>query len=455
MRTYAMNTFMKLIYTLFIALMLTPCIGAVQARSLMYDCPDINNPSKQTLGQIYQGYDGWFFKDVDFKQNYLLAPETLSYLKRFNDALAAKGVQLVFMPLVSKSIMVYDKLTPEDIARLDYNYDEVAQSYKSFIQQLSNADILVPDLLTPIEKYKGDMADLIFKIDHHWTPEGAMQDAKVIAELIKQDPAYESLPKIETTYTKLDEPLIVPSSMHVEASRLCTTPIPSESLNIYDFTTVTEKNADALFVDDASASQIVLVGTSFSSVNNFKFRDFLEHKTKLGVTNYSIPGGELYISLISYLSSPYFKDEKPQYLIWESPSKYNYNELHASSLRQIIPSVYGTCSGENLLVETSLSLDETTTQKPLFDGLNDMKLMGNDYYLNLTTDNLIFNKFTLNLEYDDGDGEWFNMDHSGRYKNHGDFYLELSEDIESNLSHITIENTSEVPTNLTVKICKK
>jgi len=426
-----------------------------QAKDVLYSCPDINNTSKQTLGQIYQGYDGWFFKDIDFKQNYLLSPETLSYMKRFNDALREKEIELIFLPLVSKAIMGYDKITPDDIQSLDYNYDEVVNSYTQFVDQLKNNGIKVPDVLTPIKNYnQNNLDDLIFKIDHHWTPEGAMQTAEVIADMIKQGANYTSYPKIETQFKKLPDPLVVPSTMQVEAQNLCADKIPSEQLNIYDFEVIAEKTEDALFGDSDTPAPIALIGTSFSSVNNFKFRDFLENKSNLETVNHSIPGGELYISVISYLTSPFFTQDKPQYIIWESPSKYNYNDAPAPFFRQMIPAVYGDCSGDKIIATNQIKLGGKGTES-LFNDLDDKKLTGNQYYLRLETTNPIFTKFTLNIDYNDGDGEWFNMDQSGRYKNNGLFYIELSDDIETNLSSITIDNIDMITTQLNAKICSK
>ena len=425
-----------------------------QAKDLLYSCPDINNTSKQTLGQIYQGYDGWFFKDIDFKQNYLLSPETLSYMERFNSALNAKDIDLIFLPLVSKAIIGYDKITSEDIQKLDYNYDAVIASYNQFVSQLSDANILVPDILSPVQQYnKNDLDDLIFKVDHHWTPEGAMQTASVIANMIKQNEAYANYPKIKTTYKKLDDPLTVPSSMYVEAQNLCLDKIPSEQLDIYDFEITTENNADALFGGNDEPAPIALIGTSFSSVNNFKFREFLEYQTGLETVNHSIPGGELYISMISYLSSSFFTQDKPKYIIWESPSKYNYNNAPSPYFRQMIPSIYGECKSDKIVAENTLNLKEKS--QLLFNDLDDKKLTGNQYYLYIQSTNPVFSKFTLDMNYNDGDGEWFNMDQTGRYKNNGVFYIELSDDIETYLSKIEIENTDNIPTQLNAKVCSK
>lgn len=443
-------------YKIFIATILVVLHSISMAKSddILYDCPYINDVSRQTLGQIYQGYDGWFFKDVDFKKNYILSPKTVSFINRFNKALAHHNIELIFLPLVSKSIIGYGKITQYDIHDLDYNHDAVVKSYNDFINQLKNIDVTAPNLLSKIKNYnQNNLDDLVFKIDHHWTPEGSRQTAQVIANIIKNNENYADYPKIKITYKKLKDPLNMPSNMRAEVQNLCTDKIPNEKLNIYDFEILSEKNENALFGDGHQAP-IALIGTSFSSVNNFKFRNFIEYETKLKTVNYSIPGGELYTSIISYLSSEFFENEKPKYIIWESPSKYNYNNLTGPHFRQMIPAIYGDCLGDKVMAENKIVLSSSKTGI-LFKELKRKKITGNQYYLRIETSNPIFNKFTLDIEYEDGDGEWFNMDQSNRYRNNKVFYIELSDDIESHLSSIVIENTAMIGTQLNAKICNK
>ena len=49
----------------------------------LFNCPDLHNQQKLTIGEMTQGTDGWFFRmGGDLRQDFLLSQETAQYLRR-------------------------------------------------------------------------------------------------------------------------------------------------------------------------------------------------------------------------------------------------------------------------------------------------------------------------------------------------------------------------------------
>ena len=235
----------------------------------------------------------------------------------------------------------------------------------------------------------------------------------------------------------------------------CNSEIPRESSNIYDFEYAVEASADALFGDDASIPSIALVGSSFSAVKDYYFNDFLEDELSASIANYAIGGGGLYTAIVSYLSSNDFIENKPKYLIWEVAGRYDLNQDGDAYFRQMIPSVYGECRAKDTLANTTISLSANDKPNILLEALETLNVTGSDYYFQFKTDEKALSKFKIEFEYEDGDGEYFEVDRGGRYINSGHFFVELSKDINSKLSRVTIENPKQVEAKLDVKLCRK
>ena len=89
------------------------------------------------------------------------------------------------------------------------------------------------------------------------------------------------------------------------------------------------------------------------------------------------------------------------------------------------------------------------------EALETLNVTGSDYYFQFKTDEKALSKFKIEFEYEDGDGEYFEVDRGGRYINSGHFFVELSKDINSKLSRVTIENPKQVEAKLDVKLCRK
>ena len=59
-------------------------------------------------------------------------------------------------------------------------------------------------------------------------------------------------------------------------------------------------------------------------------------------------------------------------------------------------------------------------------------------WLTFHSDNRGLANFTIEMEYADGDGEWFVVDRRENYNNAGRFFVELSDEITSELTQVKL-----------------
>ena len=430
--------------------------GAAHARGkVAFECPDLHNEKKRSIEPLFQGYDGWFFRDNDLKMDFSISPETTLYFKRLNEALQAKGTKLIMVPLLSRALMAPDMINHEDPWQENYDPELAKLSYTELVDDLRDADISVISMLSLSSIYeKNDPYLYNFKRDIHWKPEGARVVAQIVAENLTKISGYDALTKT-TTVSKEREQVGRAGTITEELQKLCKGDVQAESFKPYKSERVIAQSADALFGSDSSSTPVALVGTSFSAVDEFNFLPFIEEFSKLEVANFSIAGGGMFTSVISYLSSPFFQEHVPPVMIWETQSVYNFNKGSESLFRQLIPAVQGACSGNLVVASNKIELKGDDDSSILLNDLKSRGINGTDYYVHIVSDNLGFKQFTLEMDYDNQDGEWFPLDRSDRYDNKGHYYIELSDKISGNLDRITMKDMQNARAKLEVVLCRK
>ncbi|MFA7276765.1 MAG: hypothetical protein WC043_08185 [Pseudobdellovibrionaceae bacterium] len=420
-----------------------------------FDCPDLHNEKKRSIEPLFQGYDGWFFRDNDLKMDFSISPETAGYFGRLNKSLDKKGIKLVFVPLLSRALMAPDQVNHEDIWQENYDVNLARHSYAALVADLEGQGINIISLLPLSETYeKADPYQYNFKRDIHWKPEGAKIVAGIVADNLKKIDGYDSLTKV-TTLSKERAQVGRAGTITEELQKLCKGDIEAEPFKPFEGERVLDQNADSLFGAAETTTPLALVGTSFSAVDEFNFLPFLEEGSKLEVANFSIPGGGMFTSLISYLSSPFFQEHTPPIMVWETQVVYDFNKGTENFFRQAIPAIEGPCAGDNIIAHKKVEL--TGEDKPyiVLDGLKKLGVSGNGYYIHLVSDNLGFKQFTFEMDYENQDGEWFPVDRSDRYDNKGHYYVELSDKISARLDRITMKDVRNTRANLDITLCKE
>lgn len=417
------------------------------ARGEEYRCPFLKDQKHQTLYKMSQGEDGWFFRNsTDFKENFSLSDETSRYLARLVRAFKARGTALVMIPLPVRGMVERDALSDREAAQKNFDPERAQETFTRYIQDLRKTGTYAVDLTDSEESLN---PEYFFKRDIHWTPEGARVTAEKAGAFVKATPEYRNVTPVRYE-TKNIGTKDMKGKIFLELLRLCSSKIPAENIPVYE-TRLQATGADALFgtSDDPS----VLIGTSFSEMEILNFEGFLSQSTGLTIANYAIAAGELFKAMLSYVSSPNFADGHPPFLFWETPGHYNINLDSAKFFRQIIPAIEGECSAKEAVASGQFDVVDGKGGE-LLRIPNAADVSGSDYYLFITTNNIGFVKFSLEMEYSDGDGEWFTVDQSSNYKNHGRYFVELWDDISSSLTSVRLQDTDKQNAKLDIRLCK-
>jgi alginate biosynthesis protein AlgX len=438
---------------------LSSAVAATQAsdasktkQGILFSCPDLHNKDKMTLEPLSQGMDGWFFRtQSDFQEDFGLMDEVTANFTRLQHALQKRGTSLVFMSVPSRGMVAYPWIDKTDIAQNKFSQENALNSYHERLASLQKAGVIAPDIAQAIVgEHAKEASKFFFKRDHHWTSLGARSAAETTGAALKDNPLYKAqkLKKYETKEKAQGE---MKHTVAMEIQRLCLGDIAAEPYPLFD-TVAQTSDEEALFGGEDEGSPSILVGSSYSATEGFNFDGFLMQYTGLNIANYAISGGMLFNAMVSLTNDPAFETMKPPFLFWEAPSVYSLNDNSTAAFRQIIPALNGACKDENALAKGTFNVANgkggIILQVPA-----EKKAHGSSYYLVIDTTSRALTKFTLEMEYDDDDGEWFPVDRSSRFNNAGRFFIELSDEIDSNLVHVSIDGVGNVKTTLTTRLC--
>lgn len=431
------------------------CLAAPAWAQGPYNCPDLTNKEKITLDEMTQGKDGWFFRVTrDLSSQLIVTPEVEQLFARLSKALERRGTLLVLSPVPPRAAVerkFLDENNPEQAA---FSPEKAEKNYLNVTRSLARAGVMIPNLLET-EPAPMDMPSdkpFFFRRDRHWTPYGSRAVAAKIGETIKSSKFYEGI-----TPSKYETKIISESgwkpNMALEIQRLCAETIPPEPYERFETQQIVGDDANALFGDESGGNPAVLVGSSFSAVQEYNFDGFLMEATGVEVANHAISAGSQFNAITSYVSAPAFETAKPPFIIWEMPHLIDISQSALVMFRQIIPATYGACSAENALATSKITIRNGAAMH-LMDVPAEKKITGTGYYLFITSPNLGLAKFTLQFEYDDGDGEWFTVDRSQHFENSGRFFVELSDEIEGNLTSLSVDGLPNINADMEVRLCK-
>ena len=110
--------------------------------------------------------------------------KTIDLLKKFDEVLASKGIRLT-VTMVPIKMRVYSEFLPNDTKLNEYtntNYDRMLGNLKA--QNINAADLNTAFLASGSRT--GD-TPLLFRLDSHWTPTGAMVAAEAVKKSLESD----------------------------------------------------------------------------------------------------------------------------------------------------------------------------------------------------------------------------------------------------------------------------
>jgi alginate O-acetyltransferase complex protein AlgJ len=252
------------------------------------------------------GRDGWLFTSEETRAvpsaNKLAA--AVDRIRAVRDALQARGVDLVLLPLPAK-------IDVEQAHAPDAALSDAMQTLDSdFLTALKAAGVTA---LNPRDALMTTDKPSFFATDTHWTRAGAAAAAGVVAASLPHGPL------TFTIGTSVDKPLTGDLIRYVTEDSLA----PKIGLQPERVTLTKIVAAQApTDIFDAAPVDVVLIGTSYSANTDWGFADALSQALGREVENLAAVGLGPVVPMQAYLTGNEFRDTPAKLVLWEFPIRY-------------------------------------------------------------------------------------------------------------------------------------
>ncbi|MEK1888623.1 MAG: alginate biosynthesis protein [Phyllobacterium sp.] len=320
-------------------LLLVTCATIVPAASSSaYGCANLE--SNQALPTL-EGKEGYFYRVMaDLRMQHPLSNHIAELIGALDEALAATGTTLVYVPIPTKSLVMPQYL-PEAAHEYGFDYDVAEFAYKDVVEKLNARGVITVDVLNAMRHLPQGKAAFL-QADFHWTSAGAEAAAKVVAETMSKLPGFARATSNTFETRPLGEMQII-STMRRILQENCTKALPPAVTEGYGTTETAPAAAVDIFGDAQPEQSIVLVGTSYSDLAAANFDGFLSQSLAMPVTNFAISGGDQFGSITSYMTSEAFLNHRPKVLVWENPIYNNLGKFGDTPLIELMAAARQAC----------------------------------------------------------------------------------------------------------------
>lgn len=234
---------------------------------------------------IYPGKSGWLFRSLDFRTDFTMSDPILVYMKRLNETLKKRGIDLYVMLQPPRAVLATDHIDPKEMPE-GYSASEGQRGYQALVSKLQSLGINIKDLSNPPG---------ILNISSRATRTGGGRikwTADQMAEMILKNPLFKDKKKeefsneitwwLESEKGEFDE--------FVE--KICKVIIPPERRPMWATTALSDvTDASALF-GDVTYPDIAIVGTSNTAhEEDFNFVGSLKLALKSDIRNRALSAG--------------------------------------------------------------------------------------------------------------------------------------------------------------------
>ncbi len=315
--------------------------------------PDLSKCAAIKDGSLYRGEDrvmkfihvgtaGWLYRSLDFRMDYTMPEKTMNYMKRVNEALKAKGVDLYVVLQPSRAMVVPGHIDPNDVQE-GYDPKVAKRNYQALISELQSNGIQTTDLSNPPNDF-----EYFFRGDPHWRREGSMWTAKQMASLILQNQFFNGREPekfsneitwwLESEKGEFDE----------FVDKFCGVDIPPERRPMWATTALAGEASEASLFGDVTYPGIAIVGTSNTAhEQDFNFVGSLKQELSADIRNKAVAAGGFAGSSLLFYASDEFHEHTPKIVIWEFLSHHIFDDY--IGFRQMLPAIYGACSEQEAL----------------------------------------------------------------------------------------------------------
>jgi alginate biosynthesis protein AlgX len=401
-------------------LCIAPSLANAGKIPLQFGCPASVSRSDDV---IVQGTDGVFFRQhPDLDMYFPLSVHVAQKLGELSHVLAARGVKLILLPVPARGTAMARHLKDVDVA-LTQGFDAVLarQSYDAYVDTLKTAGVSTIGLLPALESSAAGK-DFFLPADHHWNALGAQTAARSVGNYFNQDKDLKSLPRVEYATKQLGPKMLV-SQMRRAIQLGCSEALPMNMVEASETKAATAANSSGtgsnidIFGSGEKTAGIALAGTSFSDVEAFNFAGYLSEFTQLDVANYAVSGGNQFVSIANYLTSPGFEEAPPKVIIWENPVYNNFGEFGDAPIDELMAAASGACEPG---IGTNLRISETRTGISATAVL--ARLSGGPIYLKFDAGSPSVRTATFRFNYRNGTVLPQTVKRPDRFKSNGRFY---------------------------------
>ncbi|WP_339504805.1 alginate O-acetyltransferase [Pseudomonas sp. RL_105y_Pfl2_101] len=430
-----------------------PCCNLCPAA---HDAKNYTTRYQQNFTTLVQAQGDWLFRtQEDLRTEFNTTPAGYKRLQQLHDAFKAKGVELVLVYQPTRGLVNRNKLNAQEKA--SFNFDKALTNYKSMLGRFAQMGYVVPDLSPLTNENLPETLpahDFYFRGDQHWTPYGAQRTAKIVAEKVKQIPAFADIPKQEFE-TKKSGRMGKTGTLHNMAGQLCGTSYAVQYMD--QFTTEPKGEAgDGDLFGDSGNPQITLVGTSHSG-KNYNFAGFLQEAIGADILNVAFPGGGFEGAMIQYLGSEEFQKSPPKILIWEFSPLYRLDQ--ETIYRQMMALLDNNgCEGKPALMSSKTALKPGKNE--LMVNSKNMDLRNGSLQVDIRFADTSVKTLQATLWYMNGRHEDIKIEKPDTAETDGRFAFQLRTDEDwasQNLLAVEVQGpeAGKEPLQIEAKVCKR
>ncbi len=259
---------------------------------------------------VLLGSEGWLFSSQE-----ALVPNNLSenidsqldMIAEVNAKLQSSGKRLIMLPVPMK-MDIYREYTHEGPR------PRVDRLYSEFVARLEQQNIEVCSLRDTFVAQR-DKQDVYVRTDTHWSPSGARFAAQAVASQYPElvgDTAFES-DLIEQKQLKGDLLNFVNFSPELQPEYFDPVTIP-----LYE-TVNKAQSADALGLFEETSQSLMLIGTSYSRVDDWNFPGFLKEALHSDLMMIALQAQGPFAPMEEFLDSSTLDSPELETVIWEFP----------------------------------------------------------------------------------------------------------------------------------------
>jgi alginate biosynthesis protein AlgX len=428
----------------------------------MYD-PDVYDERNITHYKIMlDGKDNWIFRtENDFRSEWSISDKTINKITKLQDVLNKMNTELyIVMPPV-RGMVHADKIKnkyKEKYGLTDNN--AIWNAYESMIDKMKKSGVNIVGA-----SQNETPKQFFYEQDHHWRSEGAKFMAQKTAEMIKRESdLYKSLPVIE--YETVEAGMHnYDNSYSTAFEKICDTSL--EPTPVIEYKTRPKQAAQTsndLFSDEEEPS-VVLLGTSNSVLGSSyaNFEGYLKEYLSRDIVNYADIGAGIDTSLIDFLNSNKFRNNRPKIIIWEVPGYYDLNIMDDKVFNQAAPTALGQCSSQNTLMREAIRINNKNTV--LFKAgriknvnmanesqENNTNAASNDIvfidqisdleskYLSLNFRKPVEDRFSVRFQYEDGGVKIQQFNRSDDFTDFKNYYTFFPQNDNKKIINITLDS---------------